>query len=69
MNKTPDSAAVGDVVDVELVGDLTIKDVTQSTTFAATLTYVSANQIEGSATTTIIYSDYGVEVPGGKEYG
>ena len=63
INGLPDSVAIGDSIEVEIVGDLTIKDVTKSTTFATTLTYVSANQIKGSASTTIIYGDYGVEVP------
>lgn len=63
INGLPDSVAIGDSVEVEIVGDLTIKDVTKSTTFATTLTYVSADQIKGSASTTILYGDYGVEVP------
>lgn len=63
INGLPDSVAIGDSIEVEIVGDLTIKDVTKSTTFAATLTYVSADQIKGNVSTTIFYGDYGVEVP------
>lgn len=63
INGLPDSVAVGDSVDVEIVGDLTIMDMTKSTTFAATLTYVSADEITGTASTTILYDEYGVEVP------
>ena len=63
INGLPDSVAVGDSVDVEIVGDLTIMEMTKSTTFAATLTYISADEIAGSASTTILYDEYGVEVP------
>ena len=63
INGLPDSAAVGDSVEVEIVGDLTIMDQTQSTTFAATLTYDRANQVSGTAMTTILYEEFGVEVP------
>ena len=63
INGLPDSVAVGDSVDVEIVGDLTIMDMTKSTTFTATLTYVSADEIAGTATTTILYDEYGVAVP------
>lgn len=63
INGLPDSVAVGDSVDVEIVGDLTIMDMTKSTAFAATLTYVSADEITGTGSTTILYDEYGVEVP------
>ena len=63
INGLPNSVAVGDSIDVEIVGDLTIKDVTKQVTFAATLTYVSVGQIEGNALATITYEDYGVSVP------
>lgn len=38
-------------------------DMTKSTTFTATLTYISTDEIAGSASTTILYGEYGVEVP------
>ncbi|MEM7134576.1 MAG: YceI family protein [Chloroflexota bacterium] len=63
INGLPESAAVGDSADIEIIGDLTIQDATQSETFAATITYVSAEQISGTASATILYGDYGVEVP------
>ncbi|MEM7110937.1 MAG: YceI family protein [Chloroflexota bacterium] len=63
INGLPDSIAVGDSVDVEIVGDLTIKEATRSETFATTLTYVSAEQVAGTASATILYGDYDVEVP------
>ncbi len=63
INGLPTSVTVGDVVELEIVGDLTIKDVTQQETFLATVTVVSADQLVGTATTTITYADYGVNVP------
>ncbi|MEM7798254.1 MAG: YceI family protein [Chloroflexota bacterium] len=63
VNGLPDSVAVGDSVDVEVVGDLTIMDVTKSTSFDAILTYDSNEQLTGTAETTILYGEYGVEVP------
>ena len=54
---------MGDSVNVEIVGDLTIMEATQSETFTATITYDSAEQISGTASVTILYGDYGVEVP------
>lgn len=63
INGLPESAAVGDSVDVEIVGDLTIMETTQSETFSATITFGSADQISGTASVTILYGDYGVEVP------
>ena len=63
INGLPASAQVGDTVEVEIVGDLTIKDQTHSTTFSASLTYETAEQVRGTATTTIIYEEYGIEVP------
>ena len=59
----PDSVAVGDVVELEIVGNLTIKDVTQQETFATTVTVVGNDQLAGTATATITYADYGVNVP------
>ncbi|MEM7033883.1 MAG: YceI family protein [Chloroflexota bacterium] len=63
INGLPEGIQVGDSVDVEIMGDLTIMDVTKSTSFSATLTYGSTDQLSGIATTTILYGDYGVEVP------
>lgn len=63
LNGLPAAAAVGDTVTFEIVGDLTIRDVTQSVTFAATVTVVSATQLEGSASTTVNRADFGLDIP------
>lgn len=59
----PAAAAVGDTVTFEIVGDLTIRDVTQSVTFTATVTIISETQLEGSASTTVNRADFGLEIP------
>ena len=63
INGMPASVAVGDSVDVEIVGDLTIMEATLPVTFDTNLTFESESSITGSAETTIVYADFGVEVP------
>lgn len=53
---------VGSMVEFEIVGDLTIKDVTRSVTFNATVTVVSEDRIEGLARTQVLYKDYGITI-------
>ena len=57
------SAAPGDSFTFQLVGDLTIQDVTQQVVFDVTATADSGTQISGSATTTVQRSDYGLQIP------
>lgn len=59
----PDSAAVGDMVEFQITGDLDLHGVTRSLTFDATVTLVSEERIEGYASTTILYSDFNIVVP------
>jgi polyisoprenoid-binding protein YceI len=59
----PDSAAVGDTVTFQVIGDLTVIETTLSTTFEVTVNLVAADRIEGTATTTVLRSDYGLEIP------
>jgi len=59
----PDAVTVGQPFSFQVVGDLTIKDVTQPVTFDVTVTPVSETRIEGVATTTFPYRDFGVRIP------
>jgi polyisoprenoid-binding protein YceI len=59
----PDAVTVGQPFSFQVVGDLTVKDVTQSVTFDVTVTPVSETRIEGLATTTFPYRDFGVRIP------
>lgn len=59
----PASARVGQVMSVQVVGDLSIRGVTREVTFDATVTPESADRIEGDASTTIRYADWGIAIP------
>lgn len=59
----PDNATIGESYSFQIVGDLTIRDVTRSVTFDASLTPVSETRIEGSASTTILYADFDITIP------
>lgn len=59
----PESVAIGQPFDFQVVGDLTIRDVTQQVTFDVTVTPVGEARIEGLATTTFPYRDFGLRIP------
>ena len=63
LNSLPESVAVGETVNFEIVGDLTIRDVTLSVPFQTSVTINSDTEIAGSATATILYADFGLFVP------
>jgi polyisoprenoid-binding protein YceI len=59
----PDSAAVGEMVEFTIDGDLTIRDVTLPVTFSVTATPVSETQLSGSAATVISRGDFNLTIP------
>jgi polyisoprenoid-binding protein YceI len=59
----PESASVGQPVTFQVTGDLTMLETTRSVTFDVTLTPVSEQELTGSATTTILYADWGIQIP------
>ena len=59
----PDSASIGDAVEFQIVGDLTVSGTTQEVTFDATVDLTSADQISGSAQTTVMYADFNLSIP------
>jgi len=59
----PDSATPGQNVTFRMVGDLTIRGTTREATFDVALTPTADNQLQGSASTTISYADWGVSIP------
>lgn len=63
VNGLPESVAVGDEVTFEIVGDLTIRDITKETTFTVTVTLVAEDRLEGFATTQVLRSDYELIIP------
>jgi polyisoprenoid-binding protein YceI len=59
----PATGAVGQSYTFQIVGDLTIRDVTKEVTFEVTATPASDSRLEGTAQTTIRYADYGIAIP------
>lgn len=63
INDLPESATVGDTVTFSIDGDLTIRDTTLPATFDITATVVSAEQIDGSASTVINREAFDLSIP------
>jgi polyisoprenoid-binding protein YceI len=59
----PETIAVGDTVNFEIVGVLTLHGVSQELRFDATLTAVSEERIEGLASVQVAYADFGLSIP------
>jgi polyisoprenoid-binding protein YceI len=59
----PETVTVGQKVAFQMVGDLTVKGTTRETTFEVVVTPTTEDVLEGSATTTIRYADFGVSIP------
>ena len=59
----PETVTVGQSFTFQMVGDLTIKDVTRDATFDVVVTPTAENRLEGTASTTIRYADWGVSIP------
>lgn len=54
---------VGETVEFQVEGDLSIRDVTRPVTFDVTATLVAEDRLEGVATTTVLRSDFGLQIP------
>jgi polyisoprenoid-binding protein YceI len=59
----PESVTVGEEFSFNITGDLTVRNITQSVTFLATITPVSETRIEGTARTTVQRSQYNLTIP------
>ncbi len=59
----PTQGAIGQSYSFQIVGDLTIRDVTRETTFDVTVTAVSETRLEGTAAATIRHADFGITIP------
>ncbi len=60
LSQTP--VGVGGMIDFQIVGDLTIRDVTRSVTFDASVTVESEARIFGFASTVVLYEDFGLTI-------
>jgi polyisoprenoid-binding protein YceI len=59
----PASTGVGETITFQVTGDLTMLETTRSVTFDVTLTPVSEGELTGTATTTILHADWGIQIP------
>ena len=57
-----DPVAVGDTVAFDIVGDLTIKGITNTVTFNASVTIESEERVSGLASVTVMYADFGINI-------
>jgi polyisoprenoid-binding protein YceI len=59
----PASAMVGEPFSFAVTGELTIRAITQPMTFEVTVTPVSETELRGNATTTLMRSDFDLQIP------
>ena len=59
----PGSVAVGDTISFQITGDLTIRDITNQVAFETTVTVVSEERLDGSASATVARADYDLQIP------
>jgi polyisoprenoid-binding protein YceI len=59
----PDNPAIGQPLEFQISGDLTIRDITQSVTFDVTVTAVSETRLEGSGSAVLNRADYDLRIP------
>jgi len=59
----PNAAAVGQTVQLEISGDLTIREITQPVTFTADVRLAAEDRLEGTATATIQRADFELTIP------
>lgn len=59
----PGSVAVSATANLEITGNLTIKETTREVTFSGQVTVVSETQLDGHAETMVAYADYGIFIP------
>lgn len=59
----PATAAVGDTLELQVTGDLTIREVTRSETFAVTVEVVSENELRVNGATEILRDNYDLTIP------
>ncbi len=59
----PETGAEGETYSFQIVGDLTVTDVTRPVTFDVVATAASETRIEGTASTAFLYTDFGLFIP------
>lgn len=63
INGLPDNVDIGGTVNFTIVGDLTIRDITNEATFNVEATLVSDTELTGTASTIVSRTDYDLNIP------
>lgn len=63
INGLPEQVTQGEEMTFQIMGDLTIRNVTRPVTFDVTLVPVNDTRLEGKATTTLAYADFEIAIP------
>jgi polyisoprenoid-binding protein YceI len=59
----PENPTVGESLEFQITGDLTIRDITHEVTFDVMVTAVSETRLEGSASAMVAREDYDLRIP------
>lgn len=59
---TTEPVGVGETIDFQIIGDITIKGVTNQATFETQVTVAAEDRIEGFATATVLYEDFEINI-------
>ncbi|MDE0631962.1 MAG: YceI family protein [Caldilineaceae bacterium] len=59
----PESVAVGDEIEFEVIGDLTVREVTNPVLFIVTLRVISESELWGSAATILVLDNFELTIP------
>ena len=59
----PDAIAVGDEIQFEITGDLTVREITEPVLFSVTMQIVSESELRGSASTVVALETFELTIP------
>ncbi len=59
----PENPSIGETLEFQITGDLTIRDITQEITFDVSILAVSETRLEGSASAMVPRDDYDLQIP------
>ena len=59
----PDAAAIGDEIQFEITGDLTVRELSKPVLFSVTMQIVSESELRGSASTVVAMDAFGLTIP------
>jgi polyisoprenoid-binding protein YceI len=59
----PENPTVGEALEFQITGDLTIRDIAHEVTFDVTVSVVSETRLEGSASAVVARGDYDLKIP------